>query len=799
MLLKNKGVLGINARNLLYIRPYNKKKAIKLADDKIKTKQFLAARDIPVPKLYKIIKDLTDLEKFDFNSLPNTFVLKPNQGFGGEGIIPITDKKYGYFITAGNRQISKEEMKDHIIDILDGRFSITNVRDYAFFEQYIVSDERIAKYSYEGLPDIRIVVHNLIPVMAMLRLPTKESEGKANLHMGATGIGIDIAKGEATYITYKNKIIEELPDGLGKIRGFKIPYWDEILLIASKVQLITNLGYMAVDICIDKNIGPVLLEINARAGLGVQIANLAPLRKRLERIEGVKVMSPIKGVRIAKDMFGNTVEKEIKQVSGKQVIATEEKVEIIQKKGTFIVLAKIDTGRQISVIDEDLADKNGLLDDLENYDDEKSTLKLKFSVKNKRIQTVVEVEKISNKDHKMILGSRDLKDFLIDTSVATEQKTPSKTEKIKDYIFGGFTKKINYSEIDQDLVRIDNKIKLLYHLRPINLISEQEKFFKTPDLNPNFEYPELKFNPIELVDALNKIKTDDSPLGILFQNKQQELSNKIRLLEAIDEEEFTDISIALFGRPSQEDLINCENYLKNLQKEGVFEPSLETLFSAEEAKIEFEKIFAKYNLNNWKVSLKENLVADCVAGKNNRLFVKSKTLFSKKRIEALIVHEIETHILTAENGKNQPYEIFNRGLANYLITQEGLAVYNVEKELNEPFNKNYKIFANVIAIHKGLQSSFVEIFKKLSALGLSQATAFRAALKAKRGFSDTGRKGAFTKDYIYYQGYFEIKNFVNNGGNIEDLYLGKLNLQDLKIIKGIPGVNKAKLLPTWLK
>ena len=266
-----------------------------------------------------------------FNSLPSSFALKPNTGYGGEGIIPVTGKEHGQYITAGNKKFSENELKDHIRDILDGRFSISNVSDSAFFEQYIFADERVAKYSYEGLPDIRIVVHNLIPVMAMLRLPTRESNGKANLHLGAVGVGIDIAKGETTHISYKNKIIDELPDGLGKIKGLKIPHWDQILTIASNVQLITNLGYMAVDICLDKNSGPVLLEINARAGLGVQIANLAPLRNRLERIQGIKVTNPKKGVRIAKDMFGNVVEKEIANLSGKQVINTEEKVEIIQK------------------------------------------------------------------------------------------------------------------------------------------------------------------------------------------------------------------------------------------------------------------------------------------------------------------------------------------------------------------------------------------------------------------------------------------------------------------------------------
>ncbi|NIA02417.1 MAG: hypothetical protein GWP15_03465, partial [Nitrospirae bacterium] len=426
MFFSNKGILGINARNLLYIRPYNKKKAIKLADDKIKTKQFLSARDIPVPKMYSSIRTVEDLEKFDFNALPNSFALKPNHGFGGEGIIPVVNKKENFWITASGEKVTKETLKDHIRDIIDGRFSISNIGDTAFFEQYIIADDVLGAYSYKGLPDIRVVVHNLIPVMAMLRLPTKESKGKANFHLGAVCVGIDIAKGETTFMTYKNKVIEELPEGLGDIRGLKIPNWDEILHIASNVQLITNLGYLAADICIDKSTGPVLLEINARAGLSVQIANLAPLRKRLERIEGVKVTSPTKGVRIAKDMFGNIMEKEIAYLSGKEVISSEENIEIIRKNGVIRILAKIDTGEERSTIDEEMAMKAGLLENTENYDDEKSTLKIKLVIKNKRTQTVVDVEKIPNKKYKMIIGSRDLQNFLIDTNKQDEDKAPVK-------------------------------------------------------------------------------------------------------------------------------------------------------------------------------------------------------------------------------------------------------------------------------------------------------------------------------------------------------------------------------------
>ncbi len=795
MFFKNKGILGINARNLLYIRPYNPKKAIKLADDKIRTKQFLSTRGIPVPKLYGIIKENKEVDTFDFNTLPNSFVIKPNQGFGGEGIIPILDKQGKNYITASQEKLTLEEIKDHIKDTLDGRFSISNVSDFAFFEQYIVADKKLGKYSYEGLPDIRVVVHNLIPVMAMLRLPTKESKGKANLHMGAVGVGIDIAKGETTYCCYKNKIIDTLPDQMGEIKGVKIPYWDEILEISSKTQLITNLGYLAADICIDHQSGPVLLEINARAGLGVQIANLAPLRKRLERIEGVKVTTPAKGVRIAKDMFGNIVEKEIQNLSGKEVIGTKETVEIIQKQGTSRIQAIIDTRKNSSIIDEETALQLGLLENPEDYDDEKSILKLKFSIKTKRVQTVVDVEKITNNEYKMIIGKRDLKDFLIDTELTKTKKSPLKPQQEEQKIYT--TKStINLAEIDQQINQIDEKIKLLYHLRPINLEEEKINFFSKSNYNPQFEYPQLKFDSVELSEELNKIKTDNSEMGIIFEEKKEEIFKKIHLLESINEDLFTKISTELYGAPSEEEKNLCINLLSKIPKQNNEEESIQ--YEAEEVKKEFEKELKGYNLNNWKVDIKKNMVADCVVGKNNHLLIKGDAKFTKRRIKALIVHEIETHILTAENGKHQPYEIFNRGLANYLITQEGLAIYNVEKQRGDIFEQNQKILSHVICIFESLNCSFQKTFNKLIELKIPKEQAFRSCVKAKRGFCDTSRHGAFTKDYIYYKGYQAIKNFTGKGGKIKDLYIGKINIKDMEKIKTFTWIKEPRILPHWL-
>ena len=185
--------------------------------------------------------------------------------------------------------------------------------------------------------------------------------------------------------------------------------------------------------------------------------------------------------------------------------------------------------------------------------------------------------------------------------------------------------------------------------------------------------------------------------------------------------------------------------------------------------------------------------------RKQQLIYQKNATFCEDRIEELIIHEIETHILTAENGKLQPYEILNRGSANYLTTQEGLAMYNVEKQRNKKFTENSKALGHVVAIYEAMHNSFSKVYSKLVSYGFTKEQAFRSTVKAKRGFNDTGKPGAFTKDYLYFKGYFEIKKFIEDGGKIEDLYIGKFNISDIEKIKRINGIRPAKLLPQWLK
>ncbi|MFH0837795.1 MAG: tyrosine/phenylalanine carboxypeptidase domain-containing protein, partial [Patescibacteria group bacterium] len=715
----NPGLLGINARNLLYIKPYNPRKAIMMADSKIKTKNYLSARGIPVAKLYNVISRKKELSSFDFNSLPNSFVVKPNAGYGGEGILIVKGRKGRNFVRENGEIVSIEEMENHISDIVDGRYSIADMSDAALFEQLLEAPDFLQKMAYKGLPDIRIVVHNLIPVMAMLRLPTESSGGKANIHMGGIGVGIDIAKGELTFATQYDKVIDSIP-GFGDPKGMKIPQWEDFLLIASRVQHITNLGFAAVDMVLDRNMGPVLLEINARAGLQVQVANMAPLRRRLERVEGIKVNSPEKGVRIAQDIFGIKIEAKSEKGAGKTIIGTMERAEVIGKKGTAKIIAQAEPEIEKSVLDRKIADAIGL----------DQTGKCKFSLMDQKVMTVVDTRDLADKPYDMLIGQRDLRNFLIDPSKNVLSATEER-KKEAPHIARVFTEK-ELHKIDFELADIDSQIRLLSHLKPANLIEENTKFLLDPGYNPQFTYRELSFDPNNFYSRLKRLEFPDSPIGILWSKKADEITRKIHLLESRDTPEFTEKSIKLYGGPDAHWVREALSEIHSMPKE--FKDGGK-IFTAKEAKKFFEKAIQDYGLKGWRVKLKEALVSDAIAGKENTILIRENATFTAVRLKGTIAHEIETHAFTAMNGALQPYKLFQRGLADYLTTEEGLAVYNQELTESSETIKRYWPASSVIGIDEAMRGSFTDVYKRIVELGFGAERAWRVAPHPK----DPGR------------------------------------------------------------
>ncbi len=368
---KRKKILGMNSRNLEYVRACNLKKAKEIADNKILSKRILKKGEIPVPNLIAKIKTIEELENFDWNILPDSFVLKPNRGFGGEGILVVYGRKKNRidaWVKADGSIITISDLRSHIQNIIDGAFSLAGVSDTAFFEERLKLLKAFKPYTFKGIPDIRVIVYNKVPVMAMLRLPTKESQGKANLHQGAIGVGIDLANGVTTTALHNHKIIEYVPGTRMLLSGIKIPYWSDILKLAVKAQEVTGLGYLGADVAIDKERGPVFLELNARPGLSIQIANLDGLKRRLERVKDIKIKTIEKGVRMGMDLFGGEIEEGVEDISGKKVIGTVEKVKLIGKDGKEIeVEAKVDTGATSTSIDAGLARQLGFSETIEKF------------------------------------------------------------------------------------------------------------------------------------------------------------------------------------------------------------------------------------------------------------------------------------------------------------------------------------------------------------------------------------------------------------------------------------------------
>lgn len=306
--LKKHGVVGMNARNGSYVLPHNPRKLYPLVDDKETTKRLTQEAGLHVPEMYGVIRAPHELKQLPaLLDKHDSFVVKPARGAGGKGILVITGKLGSHFLKPDDSFVSTEEIHFHVSNILSGMHSLGGMPDKALVEYCVKFDPVFKGIAYQGVPDIRIIVYKGVPVMAMLRLPTRESDGKANLHQGAMGCGIDIRTGQTTHAVWKNDNHEAHPDTLQPIAGVQIPGWEELLRQASLGYSVTGLGYLGVDIVLDKDLGPLILELNARPGLAIQVANKAGLQCRLDNVEAVHhiLQSEKERVQYAMDNFGS--------------------------------------------------------------------------------------------------------------------------------------------------------------------------------------------------------------------------------------------------------------------------------------------------------------------------------------------------------------------------------------------------------------------------------------------------------------------------------------------------------------
>lgn len=788
-LFSNHGILGQNARNLLYIKPFNPRKAVAFADDKLKTKAFLAARGIPVARLYARIDSRSQLNEFDFSQLPDECVLKPNYGFGGEGIVLLKGRKNGQFLVSGKRPMTQRQLTEHIEDILDGKFSVNGRQDTAFFEKILIPSPAFAPFRPAGMPDIRIIVFNLVPVMAMLRIPTAQSGGKANVHLGGIGIGIDMSKGVTTHAVQYNRRARMLPHGIPP-SGISLPHWEDMLLIAARIQYITNIGYLGVDLTIDQDQGPVLLEVNARSGMAVQIANLAPLRARLQRVEGLAVTTPEKGVRLTKELFGATIRSRSESgLPARPVLGTRETVTVAGSGTAVDAPVLIAPDRERTVFSPDFVEELagiGALETAESTTDERM-YRVKFTLGGKKIQTVARVGDDVPASVRALIGRRDLTGFLIDPAKVSDQTSIRSTAKD------------DVRALDRFLSQADKELAVLRHVKPANLAEERMRALEDEHYNPVFQYHEVQADLQELEQRLVQLTMDDSPLGLLLKKKRREVLQRIQMLQSRgDNRRFTEASSVLYGLPSSVLLSAAHAAIRSQTACDLPATDAQTMGTAEAAKL-FEEVLTRYGLYDWKVSVRTSQVSRCAVG-GRSVTLREGATFAREEIDAIIAHEIEIHVLTAENGSHQPFELFRRGCANYLDTQEGLAIYNQNRLLSPHHAKRYQPAKGVLAAAFALEHSFAETRRFLvEDLGYLPDKALNKTFDLKRGLGDTSEPGAFTKTLVYFRGLRAIEQYVGEGKDVRRLFIGKIALEDLELLEKIPGLKPPILLPNFLR
>lgn len=821
----NLGILGNNARNLLYIKKFNNKKGIRLANNKLQTKDFLVERGIPFAKTYGIISSRKELYDFDFSYLPKkNFVVKPNHGSKGQGVyivkyipeewlvasIPQKEKKTSHKIIkklqdfwsrikeiffqkfegphpAGSYQIgdiilTDREFRRRLLDIVDGKFSLTSWGDKIIIEEKLVAGELFKEFCEFWLADIRVIVFNLVPVATMIRVPTKDSGGKANLAQWGIGLGIEVGSGKITSLLYKEKIYKKkFPKKFAHFQGKKIPYRNDILFLSSKVQYFVNLWYLALDRVIT-NEGPKLLEINARAGLEVQKVSNTKLQKVLDKIEDLSIIDPEKWVEIAKSLFSeeksDLLTSKLLYLSqyGKLIIKTKEEEEHID------IIVEVDlnkSGNYMSPKLFDLIKENKHERYIDLYQNDITLKKNKFSIGE------------SLKDNVIILGNKTASTYLI--------KPIHKAQDSIDIVNPKYIMPLEQQQlhtIDQKVAQLNKRLNLSARLRPVNYFSELDTFISmNGKYNPVFKYKRPKeekliatAKEIEFLQIqLEKLK---SPFKKLFGEKLEELELRRKLILAYTQQDFDNIALyntKLFGEFDNELLKISKNKVLDRHEFGIQKSVLGKQLKLSEIEKEIEKYLTQKKIYGVDIIFSYDTFSriSVIMGKEIKISISKSAKFKEEWLRATLAHEIDTHLVRYLNGSKSWRNIFKSWTAFYQQEEEWLAIWNGNQVLPDDYEK-ISLHKKYVVTHELPKFSFSKAaeFLRFTYPERSLEGLFKTIIRSKRWLIHTEKTWVwYMKDKIYLDGFSKIDKRLQAGNTPEKMYKGKIKIDDLKFIK----------------
>ncbi len=357
----------------------------------------------------------------------------------------------------------------------------------------------------------------------------------------------------------------------------------------------------------------------------------------------------------------------------------------------------------------------------------------------------------------------------------------------------------NVKQIDQELADISDELSFLLNITPVNHQAAWEEFKSHKyKKEPQFSYKMIKFDPEEIKQRLFKLEMDDikdTTADYILRQKRIQLEVELTLLESRESVGAKYLGHYLYGAPDHKEIKKAKEILNKVKDNT--EDDGERVDCHEFAKIAQSEIdYLKDTFKNENIASEiRNDVVGIMVDKT-KVYISEGMSIRKSRIEALIQHEIGTHILTYCNGLRQPIKQLYAGFAGYNQLQEGLAVLSEYFVGGLSGSRLRLIAARVIAADclvkgKTFTQTYGLLIEKYS---FSKELSFEITMRIYRG-------GGLIKDVIYLRGVILLLEYLQKGGNLELLFTGKFSLHYVPLITKFlkQGMLKEPILPSYFK
>jgi hypothetical protein len=354
-------------------------------------------------------------------------------------------------------------------------------------------------------------------------------------------------------------------------------------------------------------------------------------------------------------------------------------------------------------------------------------------------------------------------------------------------------------KIDSDLFELRGKFKLIPDITPLNISEERKTFFtkrnKGIRYNPRFVYEEStnkQYIP-ELEVLKSRLDKIDHPLTVFYHMKIDFIVDWISNFDKRDHSSFPVWLSEMYQKPTEE-LFHQASSFRLSKPELKVKESFSVYPS--EAKEFIVKTLESFGFVGWKVEVTHMTAKMSVNSLHEKIKINKDKRFSRESLERLGIHEIGTHVFRNENGRTQPYQIFQYGLPDYLDTEEGLALWSEYVTGVRVKEDDIRYRVRVMACYKCFEMDFYELFNYTLQF-LDKNTAFDTVARIKRGLEDTSQYGGYTKDQVYYMGFLKIEKLSKE--EIRKLYVGKISVEHLPILEEVVEMNWNFQVPEWIK